>query len=520
MNNFGLLFLPIVFLCFMLFIGEYAASIRACNVQLPANIQQNQALSNLVNRQYMGSLPAKGEPVDIHRVYSSAPVPTGIADYGEENESGYEVPYTILTNNVVGHAEILSMSAYNGTQTLVNPYCASLQLNIVLQINTTSSQKDYWLQDMADFNTNENSLFFTDNIWNVSSPKANMTSTIVFGHGSVSYYNITGEYYYGCNTSLNSYSFPLSFNLPISILASTNFVNVTFAYQILTNGQDLGIHDPTNYDTAAIMTPGVTDASIIISGNSLTPTNNYYDAELVFGGEFDGEVTAFTQMNSTLSMHYLMPNGTIIAPYAVYGFGSDTAERAYNLETIMANGSYNVVLGQPNFNENYTTVQVYLPLSLSSFTCKFSSISPFLTNSCAHLNLTISGGFAPFSYVWMDNGMTVCQTKTNSRTAIYNYSPSSMGRHDLTVTVTDAAGHSVTSQPIAQFYGFNDKTVLLSVGAILATAVIIAIVTVFLLRRKKARATNLVGSSLFLYRARAFCATADTLLPATGSRMF
>jgi thermopsin len=462
--------------------SEHAASVHAYIAQLPAYVQQNHALSYLIDRQYVSSLHAKGDPVDIHHMYHSAPVPTGIADYGEENESGYVVPYAILTNNVVGHAEIFSIGAYNGTQTLVNPYCVSLQLNIVLQINTTSGQKDYWLQDMADFVTNASSLFFTDNIWNFSLPKANMTSANVSGQGSVSYYNITGEYCYGFSTQSKPYSFPLRFNLPISISASTNSVNVTFAYQILTNGQDSRIHDPINYDTATIMAPGVTNASIIISGYGLTPTNYCdYDAELVFGGEFNGEVTTFTQMNSTLSMHYSMSNRTIITPYALYGFGSNTAEGAYNLETIMTNGTYTVVLGQPNFYESYTAVQVYLPLSILSFIGEFNSTNPLLANSSALLNLTISGGFAPFSYIWMDNGITVYQMTTNSRTTSYFYSPSSMGQHELAVAVTDATGHSVTSQPIVEFYGYNGETL-----TILATAVVVVVclaIIVFLLSR-------------------------------------
>jgi thermopsin len=498
MNNSRLQLLSIILLCFLLLVSEYAALVHAFTAQLPAHGQQNHVLSYLMDRQYVGLLHAKGEPVDIHYRYSSAPVPTGIADYGEENESGYEVPYAILTNNVVGHAEIFSIGAHNGTQTLVDPYCASLQLNIVLQINTTSGQKDYWLQDMADFNTNANSLFFTDNIWNFSFPEANMTSANVSGQGSVSYYNVTGEYYYGCSTQLKPYSFPLSFDLPISISASTNSVNVTFAYQILTNGQDSRINDPINYDTATIMTPGVTNASIIISGYGLTPTNNYYDAELVFGGEFSGEVTTFTQMNSTLNMHYLMSNGTIITPYAIYGFGSNTGEGAYNLETIMTNGIYTVVLGQPNFYESYTAVQVYLPLSILSFIGEFNSTNPFLENSNAFLNLTISGGFAPFSYIWMDNGITVYQMTTNSRTANYFYSPSSKGQHELTVTVTDATGHSVTSQPIVESYGYNYKTIFLTLLTILAIALgtYLAIIP-FLSRRRRARVVKVIPALIF-----------------------
>ncbi len=81
----------------MLFMSEYAASVHAYAAQPPAHVQQDHGLGYLIDRQYMSSLHAKGEPVDIHYRYSSAPVPTGIADYGEEEtrarkllETGFE----------------------------------------------------------------------------------------------------------------------------------------------------------------------------------------------------------------------------------------------------------------------------------------------------------------------------------------------------------------------------------------------------------------------------------------------
>jgi thermopsin len=428
----------------------------------------------------MSSLNANGELVSINSPYESAPAPLGIADYGEENESNYKVPYTISAVSVIGNSEIFSLGAYNGTQTLVkDPYGVSLQLNVVLQINTTSGQKDYWLQDVADFENDTHSLYFSDNIWNDSSYNANMTGSGVSGRGGVCLYNVTNhpkEYFYGCSSPYMQYSSPLSFNLPISILASTNSVNVTFAYQILTNGPGSKMQDVINYDTANITATGITNASIIIDALRQTPAGYAYDAELVFGGEYKGEDTTFTQMNATLSMSYLMPNGTVVTPYALYGVGCDTGEGAYNLETMMVNGTYTVVLGEPNFTESYIAVRIpFVRLNVSSFNHTFSSTSLFCVNSNAVLNLSITGGFAPFIYSLMDGNITMNQIMTNNRTVSFSYSPSSMGDHKLSIVVMDAAGNSISSKSIIESYDVNYGTISLIVllAAIFFLAIII-----------------------------------------------
>jgi hypothetical protein len=396
-----------------------------------------------------------------------------------------------------------------------------------------------------------------------------MSAAYVSGLGTVGYYKITGEYYYGCSTQRMSYDFPLSFTLPISISASSNSVNVTFAYQILKDGQYSGTQDIVNYDTATIEANAITSASIIVSGYEETPANHYYDAELVFGGEFKGEVTTFTEMNSTLGMYYLMPNGNIITPYSVYEFGGDTAEGAYNLETVFANGVFTIVRGQPNFYQSYTapfisgplmtdagihtvhsvtvtisggvppyTYQVYLDgspfVSNTSYaasyslnvdtvalppgqhvyffvitdssgsssisyqsivmvnldptisgTCYSYSANPFLVNAAVLFTATVSGGTSPFKYIWMDDGLTADQMITNSSKASYTYSFSSKGQHNLVVTVTDATGKEVATQPVLVSYGYNYPVIELITVITVISIISIAILIFRLLKRRK-----------------------------------
>jgi thermopsin len=282
-------------------------------------------------------------PVGIYTKYSGAPAPTGLADYGEEiNSAGYVVPYEVVTSGVLGQATINAIGAYNGSS--ADPYGASLQLNVMLQVNTTSGQYSYWLQDIADFTTNKNEMMINDNVWNASAQASSMISSITAGRGEVTLWQQGDQYYYGYSTATTSYSLPLQLLLPISVSSSHNSITLTFGYQV--NGGPR-----VTYDTVTITEPSsVINASILVSGYRMTPSGNYYDAELVFGGEENGEATTFTSMNSELMLFYRMPNGTFVSPYAAYEFGSDTAESAYNLQTVLQNGNAFVTIGSPDFS--------------------------------------------------------------------------------------------------------------------------------------------------------------------------
>lgn len=73
-------------------------------------------------------------------VVTYASYPTGI--------SAHNGP--IFTNAVLGFVAIQSLLAYNSSFTSC-PYGASVQLNVVLQVNTTSGTYYYWLQDVGSF---------------------------------------------------------------------------------------------------------------------------------------------------------------------------------------------------------------------------------------------------------------------------------------------------------------------------------------------------------------------------------
>ena len=84
-------------------------------------------------------------PLNIH-IGQKVPIPTGIADYGVANNSGVLSAYKVAASQVVAQATINSLGAYNSS---VNSYVVTLQLNLDLNVNTTSGIQEFWVQNIA-----------------------------------------------------------------------------------------------------------------------------------------------------------------------------------------------------------------------------------------------------------------------------------------------------------------------------------------------------------------------------------
>jgi len=291
---------------------------------------------------------------------SSGALPIGIASYGLYNNLNASVKtYQIKTDEVVGIANISAIKAYNATPPKnVSKYGASLQLNVMMNgYNEQGQMLTYWLQDIVHFNTSDNNFYLVDNIWNSSLPRANMTEVI--GRGNLSTYNYTTY-----NQKFYVYAYPkyyMNYSLPLSVrlFVKANENKISFGYQILKN--DFCSFYPNSftcrdeylnatpqstifYDNVTI--PDLSNYSIMITPYYYTPStltngSNYYDAELIFGGESNGEKTTFSSMNATLNLYY-NKDGALNKFPAYYSFGRDTEEGVYNLNTLIINGTGHV----------------------------------------------------------------------------------------------------------------------------------------------------------------------------------
>jgi len=165
-----------------------------------------------------------------------------------------------------------------------------------------------------------------------------------------------------------NYSLPLS----VRLIIKANGNKISFGYQILKNefcsfypnsftcrDEYLNATPQSTifYDNVTI--PNLNNYSILITPYYMTPStltnsSNYYDAELIFGGESNGEFTTFSSMNATLNLYY-NKNRTLEEFPSYYSFGRDTEEGVYNLNTLIINGTGRVEIGALNPLEDITS---------------------------------------------------------------------------------------------------------------------------------------------------------------------
>ncbi|AWR98354.1 thermopsin [Acidianus sulfidivorans JP7] len=274
-------------------------------------------------------------------------LPTGVAAYNGP----------IYTNAVLGYANITSLSAYNpNPPSGIPPYGASLQLNVMLQANSSEGEYYFWLQDVAQFITNESVVSFVDNVWNDTTPFAGVNN--ISGNGECYFFLALFSHgsYYAYSTNYFNYKFPLSFYLIINESYNSQGINVDFGYVIIQNGR-ITPPNPVFYDKVFIPVNNLISASIVIA-NQTTPNatgllfiylGNDLDSEFVWGGYGNGENTTFLSMSSYLALLYMKDEKWVPFPQ-VFTYGNDTAESANNLHVSIAkNGDAYVTTGTPNY---------------------------------------------------------------------------------------------------------------------------------------------------------------------------
>ncbi|MCG3109349.1 Thermopsin [Metallosphaera sp. J1] len=378
-------------------------------------------------------LTYRGIPLVPFTVHSSPPAPIGIADYGVDNTSTGLRGYVVKFNEAIGKFTIYSISAYNATPPQgISPYSASLQFNLVLQVNTLRGSYQYWLQNVPIFLTNNHTVLLVDNVWNLTSYPSVLSNSTVSGQGHVysfgrGYYT---EYYYAYGTSNFSYTIPFSGELYVKVNPVSQGVLVMFGFY---NGT------MNWYDNVTIHQSGVRSAYLLVDGFNTTGSGSRYDAELVFGGGGGGEITYFNSMNASLSMSYLV-NGSPVTPRELYGYGADTAEAADNLKTSLVNGEPVVTVGQENFFEPLYPVQG-LAGHFSFHVVRAEEGSPVLVN----VSVQVLNGVGPYIYrFYLDHVLVKEVSGTSSLSIQLDLGVLSAGPYNLSVVVVDGLGQSVT----------------------------------------------------------------------------
>ncbi|AWR98452.1 thermopsin [Metallosphaera hakonensis] len=276
------------------------------------------------------------EGVNVYGAYQSEPAPMGIADYG----LGPNGPFIRTTTQFLGFIYLgsLSASSMNGTQFVNN--CASFQMNVVLNYQYNGQTYALWVQDVARFNTNNNQVFFIDNIWNYTSNDASVYGLSGNGNTGTSFYGQTPvQYYYYYATG-----YPGSFvtlSLPTTILLLVNVSTNNLGQPVIRFWYDDG-YGWVSYDTVTVTNVEyASNVYFLIDGYKYTGWGTFYDAELVLAGAYSG-MTAYVN-NSSVYLNLEYWNGQNFQGVRnAYNFGSDTAETA---QDVTANYYYAVFSG-------------------------------------------------------------------------------------------------------------------------------------------------------------------------------
>jgi thermopsin len=277
--------------------GVPADRIRLPYVGLPAE---------LVNGVVVPGVARAGSPVTPYA--STAPAPSGIAYYGENDSNGTIGTTTLDASSVAGSVTVNQLnSLYLDTDT---PDQWGIQLNAVETNVTLQGHRgyDFWVQNTVDYIQHNDTLNFGEDTWNFSGPSAtipNDTSTIAShnpnGSVAVGLYIGEGPYVYA----------PRPFSLTLYLNSSVTPSGLQVLWYNYTLSSRGGPAVSANYDSIEFNSsnaqhPGaVGPAPFEASGSQIDPAGSPDDFELDYGiGSFDGSTNDVLAANVTATLDY------------------------------------------------------------------------------------------------------------------------------------------------------------------------------------------------------------------------
>ncbi len=259
-------------------------------------------------------------------LYSSAPAPNGIGDFGIKNVNGTLVGYNYNTSSFEG---TVSLNSLNPMYLLNDaPQTVTIQLNTVLNNVTLFGKSDYsfWTQNVIVYSARTHTLSLEDNLWNFSSPAFYLTSNAIYNSTGVVYPYDGVHIAIGPAFTINE---PFTVHLYLNSTLLNNRNVVYFNYSIPQISKS-GTYDRVTFNSTYGVSKSfkTSQSNFLVSGTEVTPTGYLlYDAELMIGGPGGGSTTDIYGINGSMTLKYL--NSTTSAYENVpsaYNFGTDTGE--------------------------------------------------------------------------------------------------------------------------------------------------------------------------------------------------
>lgn len=265
----------------------------------------------------------------VEPLYSFAPAPMGLADYGLTNTTGTVVPSLQTTTSVAG---TFSTNSSTGVQPFYmdsgTPDGYSIQLNSVLvnvslggSTSTNGTPNEFWTQNVVFYAAELHQLEFLDNVWSFWPGFAPNTFASYGPNGTFVY----PEYYYAVGPTINiSYPFTVGLYLNSTVIDGDNAVFFNYTLQNATVSI-AGSYDYVIFNSAGTATPG--EATYQADGYNYDPIGLTNDYEIMIGGPGGGSTTDLLAVDATMTLSYWNATaGAYEAVPSAYNFGGETGE--------------------------------------------------------------------------------------------------------------------------------------------------------------------------------------------------
>ena len=282
-----------------------------------------------------------------------APAPMGVADIGLQNESGVLVPYELNTTSVAGTVNITNLqSVYVDGD---GPDTFGIQLNSVVNGVTIfgDSSDEFWSQNYIGYTISTHELTFGDEVWNFSSPSG------LFPQNSIYNFSVNGTFgdfpylYQGSGPTFSiGYPFTLTLYLNTSTLGDRPVLYFNYTLSNSSFRQSASFDYLVFNSTVGTPTQAAPVPYYQANGFDYDPIGLINDMEIDILGNDDGDMTAFTAADATVSLAYWNATaGAMQDVPSAYNAGQETGENAVGLAVYSSGGTnpYALVHAGPSF---------------------------------------------------------------------------------------------------------------------------------------------------------------------------
>jgi thermopsin len=273
----------------------------------------------------------------VSPLYTYAPAPMGIADYGlKSGTGGTVVPYILNTTELQGNFTVgaAGLSAPSYTY-FTDPDGYSVQQNAVLTNVTIWGNHtfQYWTQDTIYFNSLLGVGTLVTDTWNFTTATSLVPPSSILAHGPYGSIQPGDELYFTVGPTFPlAYPFTISFTSK-SVVNSTHGGEEELEYSAVITRGSTTLYNFADFDYVVFNSTGggkppITKASnFTANGFAYNPVGLTDDFELILGGPGGGSQVDLFSVDASLTLDYLNATTSKLESVpSAFNYGGETGE--------------------------------------------------------------------------------------------------------------------------------------------------------------------------------------------------